>query len=333
MAHATPSGVSLTSSSAPRPHTGRVAERLAPLTRADPVTSHPDHISMTGRWVRRGAVIAVLLLGLIAGTVATAHFLSIERRAHEVRATSLVPLGMPAKVLVVVARPEQELAMAGALAALEEAGTEVSMLVMTTDPSATSPAPVGGRTPKASATSAPAALPVPEPLARANAQLGVESTGMAGFPRGDLLLADPNAVTGRITQAIEATRPSALVTVSDGTGRDRDSQAVAGYALAAASNADSGVGRVWTVTRGSWERDLQALAGDSVDQQVPVPQVAVQLTDSTARAKSEVAETWLGGSADQTRATYPLLGTVPASLYFRFWDREYFALAWGTPVS
>ena len=294
------------------------------------MTSHPDPVSMTGRWVRRGVVAAFLLFGLLAGTVATAHLLSIERRAHEVRATSLVPAGMPAKVLVVVARPEQELAMAGSLAALQEAGTEVSMLVMTADPGADPAADASVRT---AATGAAAEPPVPDLLARANDQLGIEATGMAGFARGDLLLADPRAVTGRIAQAIKSSQPSAVVTVSDGTGLDRDSQAVAGYALAAAAKPGSGVGRVWTVTRGSWERDLQALAGDSVDQQVPVPQVAVPLTGSTARAKSEIAETWLAGSAEQTRATYPLLGTVPTSLYFRFWDREYFALAWGTPIS
>jgi LmbE family N-acetylglucosaminyl deacetylase len=335
VASATSAGVSLTCRAGPRHHTGRVAERLAPLTLDAPVTTRPKDPSPVRRWGPRVVVAGVVVLALLAGVIVTAHFVSIERRAHEVRATSLVPLGMPAKVLVVLARPSQELPMAGTLAALEEAGTQVSMLVMTAEPGSTGNSP---KTPDPDATGAggadtPTDASVSDLLARSNALLGVDSTTVAGFAPGDLLVADPGVVTARISEAMRADQPSAVVTVSDATGHDRDSQAVAGYTLVAAAQQGSGVGRVWTLSRGSWERDLQAFAGDSVDQQVPVPQVSVPLTGDTAGVKSEVIGTWIdSGSADLARDAYPLVGAVPASWYFRFWDREYFALAWGTPV-
>jgi LmbE family N-acetylglucosaminyl deacetylase len=309
-----------------------MAERLAPLTVVAPITSRPE--PARGRvWRRvRRVVVAVIALGLmLAGTVYTAHFLSIERHAHEIRATSLVPPGLPARVLVIVARPGQELPMAGTLATLHESGTSVALLSLTADVGSE----VGSSTVSARRSKRPPAdVVVPEALAAETSALGVDSVAVAGFEPGELMLVDPVAVTRRIREAIRAERPSAIITVNDAQGGDRDSQAVAGYTLLAAGDPTAGVARVWTVARGAWERDWQALAGSPlVSQKSPTPQVAVRLLGDIAGVKSQALAAYRDyGTAAVVDAQYPAWDRLSSTLYLRFWDREYFALAWGNPV-
>lgn len=308
-----------------------MAERLAPVLVAAPITSRPEQTRRRRwRWPRRLATAVVLLALTLAGTLVTAHFLSIERRAHEIRATSLVPLGLPARVLVVIARPGQELPMAATLARLQEAGTSVALLSLTAVPdTGSAPAPVD-----VSTSAPPDDAPVPPPLQRAAEALGVDSVAVAGYQPGELLGADPAWVTQRIRRAIQDSRPSAVVTVSDTTGVDRDSQAVAGYTLLAAGGPGTQVARVWTVTRGAWERDWQALAGSAVlDQRPPTPQVAVRILGDIAGVKSQAMSAYAdAGAAAAVDARYPAWDRLSSTLYLRFWDREYFALAWGQPV-
>ena len=57
----------------------------------------------------------------------------------------------------------------------------------------------------------------------------------------------------------------------------------------------------------------------------------MRIDDHTA-VKGEVLLAHGTQSPDLVRATYPYADRVPAWAYFRFWDREYFALAWGQPL-
>lgn len=305
-------------------HTDTMAERLAQVTLDAPVTSRPEQSrSHRWRWPRRVAVTAVSLVLVASAVVTTLHFLSIERRAEELRATSLVPLGMPSRVLVVLGRPGQELTMAGTLAALQDAGSEVALLAMTSEL---------GAPPKEAGT-APADVVPSEALRASAARLGLDEVAVAGYPTGELMRAEPALVTRRIARAVADWRPSAILTVTDGTGSDQDSQAVAGYTIVAAGTRGSGVTRVWTATRGQWERAWQALAGGVPrDHRLPTAQAAVRLTDPTAQAKADVLATYSAEQPQVTASAYPASDTVPASLYLRFWDREYFALAWGEPI-
>jgi N-acetylglucosamine malate deacetylase 2 len=143
--------------------------------------------------------------------------------------------------------------------------------------------------------------------------------------------ADPDEVVASISAEIQEAAPSVILTVADTTGLDSDSQAVAAYALAAAQAEGSGVGRVWTVTRGDREVTWNALIEAPIGDRVPEPQVTVRIDDHTA-VKGAVLLTHGTQSPDLVRGTYPYADRIPAWAYFRFWDREYFALAWGQPL-
>jgi N-acetylglucosamine malate deacetylase 2 len=301
-----------------------MAERLAPEQAAPRVTSRPERPrGRARRWVRRLLATGVSVALLAAATLATLHFLAIHRSAQEIRATALIPPELPARVLVVVARPGQELPMAGTLAALDAAGAEVSLLSLTH----------GEAQPPLidSAAERIAGLRSDE-LARSAELLGVDQVVSADYGDGQLLAGDPGEVTSRIAEAIRANAPSAVLTVSDQTGQDPDSQAVAAYALAASQAEGSGVARVWTVTRGDRELSWNALvAGPQPPRSVPDPQVAIRI-DSETVAKGQALLAHGTQSPDLVRATYPYADRIPAWAYFRFWDREYFALAWGQPL-
>jgi LmbE family N-acetylglucosaminyl deacetylase len=303
-----------------------MAERLAPVAAAPRITSRPERPRGRARRVVRRLLVGVVALALLlAGTVATLHFLAIHRSAQEVRATALVPAELPARVLVVVARPGQELPMAGTLAALQTAGVEVALLSLTR----------GEDQPPALAFAGDRLAGIrADELARSAEVLGIDRASSADYPDGGLLAAEPAEVQARIAEAIADTEPSAILTISDTTGEDTDAQAVAAYALAAAQAEGSPVARVWTVTRGDREQDWRALAGGATATQlVPEPQVSVVLDAASTGTKGAALLAHGTQGPDLVRATYPLADRLPAWAYFRFWDREYFALAWGQPMA
>jgi LmbE family N-acetylglucosaminyl deacetylase len=301
-----------------------MAERLAPEQAPLEITSRPERPrGRARRFLRRTLALVVTLVVLAAGTVATLHFLAIQRSAKEIRATLLVPTDLAARVLVVVARPGQELPMAGTLAALDAAGAEVSLLSLTR----------GEAQPPAVSFAGDRLAGIRgDELAHSAEVLGVDEVTTADYADGQLLAADPDEVEGRIAKAIAQAKPSAIITVSDTSGEDGDSQATAAYVLSAAQAKGSGIARVWTVTRGDRELSWNAmLARPAAAQRPPEPQVAVRIDDETA-TKGQVLLAHGTQSPDLVRATYPYADRVPSWAYFRFWDREYFALAWGVPV-
>ena len=109
-----------------------MAERLAPERAPEQSLSRPEP-QRGGRrrwpaWLALGTA-GVLVLGAI--TVLVGHLLLVDRSARGVRASALVPDGQPARVLVVLARPGQEVGLAGTLEALDRAGATVSVLSLT----------------------------------------------------------------------------------------------------------------------------------------------------------------------------------------------------------
>ena len=212
--------------------------------------------------------------------------------------------------------------MAGTLAELEDAGAQVSLLSLTAGES---------QPPDVAFAGDKLADIRSDELANAADILGVDTVANGGLAEGSLLAAEPDQVTGVISAAIAQAKPSIILTVSDETGQDADSQAVAAYALAAAQADDAGVARVWTVTRGDREVSWNARLGHPVAADVPEPQVAVRIDDQTA-TKGEVLLAHGTQSPDLAESTYPFADRLPAWAYFRFWDREYFALTWGTPL-
>ncbi len=300
-----------------------MAERLAPEQAPLRVTSRPEHASgRTRRWGRRLVGTVLLLALVVVGTVGTLHFLGIHRSAQEVRATALIPEDQPARVLVVLARPGQELPMAATLAQLDQAGAEVAVLSLTAG-EAQPPVLDFGTTQIAEVRA--------HELARAGELLGVDRVELGGYRAGELVSADPGKVTATIAEQIDELAPSVLLTVGDQTGEDLDSQSAAAYSLAAAQAKDSGVTRVWTVTRGDREISWNARVGAEIGSVVPEPEVAVRV-DADAAVKGEDLLAHGTQSPDLAQVTYPYADRIPAWAYFRFWDREYFALTWGDPI-
>jgi len=263
-------------------------------------------------------------MGVIAvAAVVTLHYLGIHRSAQEIRATALIPPKMPVDVLVVIARPGQEVTMAGTLAALDDAGAQVSVLSLTSGEAQPPNAGFGQERIRGIRA---------DELRASSESLGVESVVIGDYADGQLMAADPGEVTAQIAKVVDEVRPSAILTVGDMTGDDSDSQAVAGYSLAAAQAQDSPVARVWTVTRGDREVEWNAMLADPIaGKSVPEPDVSVRIQDEAAM-KGQALQTHGTQSPDLVRGTYPYEDRIPALAYFRFWDREYFALAWGQPM-
>lgn len=302
-----------------------MAERLAPECTPLAISSQPEQKGRSRlRWTRRMTVLAVALMLAATTGVATAHVLVIDRTATEVRASSLIPPDQPVSALVVVARPGQELLMAGTVRALTDAGARVSMLSLTRG-EAQPPQLADGadRLPGLRAAE----------LVDSAQHLGVDSASSADFPDGGLVAADPSSVIRTIAAAIEASSPSVILTVADLTGSDTDSRAAVSYVQSAALAVGSGVGRVWVVTRGEREADWTArLGGPAVDPDArPTPDVAVHVAAS-ALAKGESLSAHGTQSPRLAASTYPMADRLPAWAYFRFLDREYFHLAWGEPL-
>jgi LmbE family N-acetylglucosaminyl deacetylase len=302
-----------------------MAERLAPEAAPLRISSRPERPrGRSRRWGRRlvGTVLALALLA--AGALVTAHYLAIHRSAQEVRATALVPPELPAAVLVVIARPGQELPMAGTLAALDRAGAAVTLLSLTS-----------GEQQPPDLEFAEDRIPEirSDELAHSSDLLGVDEVRTGKYADGELLAAEPAEVTATIAGAIEDARPSVVLTVGDSTGEDTDAQAVAAYTLAAAQADGSGVARVWTVTRGDREVSWNALLSPAMaaTRGLPEPQVAVRI-DEVTQDKGDALLAHGTQGPDLVQATYPYADRLPSWAYFRFWDREYFALAWGAPM-
>ena len=160
-----------------------MAERLAPEQVTVLATSRPERPrGRKRRWGRRVVALIVSTALIVAVSVATLHFLAIQRSAQEIRATALVPTDLAANVLVVLARPGQELPLAGTLAALDEAGATVSVLSLT-DGQAQPPelSVAGDRLGQVRA----------DELQSSAELLGVDRVTTADYADGSLLTADP----------------------------------------------------------------------------------------------------------------------------------------------
>lgn len=299
-----------------------MAERLAPERTPLEISSQPEQRRGSRlRWTRRLLALGSALVVAAALAVATAYVLLVDRGARELRATSLVAPDQPVSALVVVARPGQEVLMAGTVRALTDAGARVSMLSLTR----------GEGQPPLLEADRLAGLRADE-FADSAQHLGVDSATTAAFPDGGLVAADPAAVIRTISEAIAAASPSVILTVGDLTGSDTDSRATTSYVQSAALAVGSGVGRVWVVTRGEREADWTARLGETDAAQRPTPDAAVRIAPN-ALAKGESLAAHGTQSPRLAASTYPLADRLPAWAYFHFLDREYFHLQWGEPLA
>lgn len=264
----------------------------------------------------------VLLLALaLAGVVA--HYLVIDRGAKQVRASALLPDGAQARVLLVVAQPGDELQVAGTVRALAESGAEVTALSLT------------------SGELAPPTTYAPAKLARIRAQeftrattdvLGADAAIVADNPDGSLLSGDPAAPVADITRAITKAGATTLIVVPDLARADSDGQALEALARQAAQTKGSTVGRIWVATRAPREvKWLNKAFGPVLNPDARTEaDVAVRM-ESQGAAKAGVILVH-GTQSPALGRDYPGAELLPAGLYFRFLDREYFHLVAGDPL-
>ncbi len=299
-----------------------MAERLAPDRSLGLVVSRPERLRRSPfGWTRRTIRWLFWLASATLLAVVLAHFVVTRTPAPDVAAARLIPTGMPARALVVLARPGQEVPMAGTLAALDASGVQVRLLTMTRG-EAQEPRDFPG-TDLAAARAAEAQ--------RAGLALGVDETTSMDTPDGHLLDADPATLRAQLQEAVADFRPSILIAATDLRGGDTDSQVVAGTSVQVAQESGSGIGRVWAVTRSQPERTWLLRSAPTVTEAAPDPTVAVRIVDMASFKDRALAAHGTMSPALAGR-TYPLADRLPAWAYFRFWDREYFALTWGQPV-
>ncbi|MGV1003565.1 MAG: PIG-L family deacetylase [Candidatus Nanopelagicales bacterium] len=302
-----------------------MAERVVQVPLYETVASRPER--PRGRTRRAGRRIWATLTtgGLVAAMgVVTAHYLMIDQSADQVRAASLIPTGAPARALVVLAHPGDEVAMAGTLQQLDAAGAQVSLLSLTKGEA---------QAPQLAQFSSKRLGKVrADELRRAGEELGVEQVTVAGFADGQLMTADPGAALDTLVKRVVKFRPSVLLVPSPELADDADGAGLLTLAINAAQDPFSTVARVWQVTRSPREvAGINRVAGGVVtNQALPTADVAVSI-NSAAIAKAAVIEIH-GTQNPDLSADYPGVHEIPAAAYFRFFDREYFHLAWGDPL-
>jgi N-acetylglucosamine malate deacetylase 2 len=298
-----------------------MAERLAPERAAPEIRSRPERARGRRRRVlRRFCASLVACTLLLAGTLGAAHFVVIDRSADTLRATGLFVADTPTRALVVLDHPGQELAMAGTLAELEAAGAEVSLLALT-----------AGIAPDSSHVDGEAEQRLAD-LTESAQRLGVDNVLPMPYPDGQTLMAEPMDAVDQISRAIDAVKPSILLTSADATEGDAGAMAVGSYASTAAQREGSGVTRVWRATRSHHELAWNArLGGQSNFGEAPAAQAAIRIDEQT-QVKGALLDLYESIDADSMGSAYHAANTVPAWLYFRFWDREYFSIAFGQPL-
>lgn len=267
-------------------------------------------------------ILSVLLVLSLA--VVTAHYLMLDRSAKLVRASGLIPAGSPARVLVVLAHPGDEVSLAGTVKLLGDSGVEVEMLALTAGEQ---------RPPQLAGFAAKRLGGVrADEFARAAQALGATADKPLKWADGSLSGADPKAVLADISEAIAQFRPSALLTTSEVEGADPDISAAATLAVAAAREQGSTVARVWQVTRAPREVAwLNRAVGPVLDEAGRVnADVSVRISDAGgAKVAALLAH---GTQSPDLGRSLPMADAIPAAAYFRFFDREYFHLLWGQPL-
>lgn len=300
-----------------------MAERVVQVALQERVLSRPERpAGRTRRYGRRlwaGLTTGSLFVGM---SVVTAHYLMVDQRAEPVRAASLVPTGAPARVLVLVAHPGDEVPLAGTLKQLDAAGAKVALLSLTRGEARPPALPqfTAGQLAKARS----------DELLRAGEELGVDKVTVERNPDGQLMTAAEQALA-QVNDAISKFAPAVVLVAGGERADDADAAGAVTLAVNAAQAPGSTVARVWQVTRGAREAAWTGkIAGPVNPAEVPTADVSVAITDA-AVAKSAVIRMH-GTQNPDLAASYPGVGHIPAQAYFRFFDREYFHLAWGEPL-
>lgn len=287
--------------------------------------------------MRRAARILVITLAILTGVaVLLLAGVLLAARAYVNDADvpvveSLLPPGAERRHLMAIfPHPDDEISMAGTLRQHDALGVETSLIVLGHGEKGST----GGLVPREQVGETRAAE------VRASARiLGVDHVEVFSYPDRELPDVDPAPVKATIRAMIQRHRPTVLVTYDDRIGlyghRDhwRTGQLVHEVFVEDRDDPAFPVERLYMVTlsRGMLDVALRisptfrAHYPSDPDLQLPAPDVAVRITAHGAAKYAAMA-----AHATQREilgSLQPYHHLMPSWLYYRWLDREYFALA------
>ena len=264
---------------------------------------------------------------IVGGLAAALAFLFARGQLNDLKvpvAATLIVEGAPATVMAIWAHPDDEITCAGTLAAMARDGAQITLVYLTRGEAARdtgfSREDLGS-------------VRVAEAQA-AGALLGASHVEVLEFPDGGLSTADGEAAKAVISDQIARWAPSLLISFDERVGYYGHPDHVAvGRWVRQVAHENACVRRLYQVTLPT---TLIALALRMVDafrdnypkandRGLPVPTVAVAISGlaSTKRRLLDVHASQAKVMAD----VQPYFDRLPAWLYYRLFDREYFALA------
>ena len=237
---------------------------------------------------------------------------------------ALIPPGAPPTVLAVWAHPDDEITSAGTLAGLARDGAMVSLLYLTAGEAARDTG--HSREELARIRRAEAA--------EAGRRLGAVEVEVLDFPDGGLAGLDPDLARAAIRARIERFQPSVVLSFDERVGYYGHPDHVMTGRWVREVVAEGGpVRRLYQATL---PRALIAIALKTVaafrnnyprdpDHALPAPTLAVPIA-RMASAKRRLLDVH-ASQAKVMADVQPYYDRLPAWLYYRLFDREYFALA------
>jgi len=292
----------------------------------DAMQAGADGAPRAPRWRALGRATVAIVVAALVGAGLVAAGMAVAREKVNDPGTPLaepfLPPEMPQSLLVVLGAPGDEIAIAGTLAALEEQGAYVKIIFLADAPTSGTRGVTGEQLQQRANQSA--------------AVLGVDEVGFLGPRMGEILDRDVRRASRLVTDEIRALEPGMVLTYEPALGLYGGDlrRAAASATNAAVRNivVEGGqtplrrvitlpVQRVGLVRSAS--ADLDAEYSNDPQVRVASPDVAVPIarhasTIAGARAVYPAQIALMGQLAPHSRL-------VPPEVYYRVFDREYFA--------
>jgi LmbE family N-acetylglucosaminyl deacetylase len=283
--------------------------------------------------MRRAIKIICITLGILCGLLVIA-FLAARAYVNDGAVPvveNLLPAGAEqGHVMAIFPHPDDELAVAGTLRKHHHLGIDTSLIVL----SHGEKGPTGGLVPAEQLGEARAAE------VRASARiLGIDHVEIFSYPDSALPEVEPARIKATIREMIHRYRPTVIVTYDDRVGLyGHHDHALTGkltrevfaegrddpqfpvrrlYMITLSSGMLAAALRLSPTFRDRYPRDP--------DRQLPAPDVAVRITDHGAAKNAAMAAH--ATQREILRSVQPFHHVLPHWLYYRWLDREYFALA------
>ena len=269
-------------------------------------------------------------IGALLGLV-TALFLFARDQINDgdVRIVrDLIPPGAPPRVLAIWAHPDDEVTSAGTFAAMTARGVDLSLVYLTAGEAARDTG--YDRTTLAEVRRAEAR--------RAGQTLGAKRVEVLDWPDGGLVRTDPEGPKTDLTRLLSEIQPSVVITFDDRVGfYGHPDHVCTGIWVRELIEANPGT--VQRLYQATLPRAMIALALKLVsafrnayptdpDRQLPAPTLAVRISGQSG-AKRRLLDVH-ASQAKVMADVQPYYQKLPGWLYYRLFDREYFALAFST---